>query len=336
MLGATGGVIMMFFSVLMMILSVLIPFFIWRIWKWSYTTSQELSQLNEKFDQLLRLQQGGTTTLAAPSPVAELAAPAITAAWDDEPAEEPAADEPLPTEATESDDVDPLASAFDVADLQPETAEEETFEQATPADSTEAPESGFEFAVSPEDAFGEDQEEESLDDASGFEFGETDELAEQDADEEDDPFAGAAIGDKDEGDDFSFDAEEDSEVASLNQEFDNAFGQADEPADDSDDSEFDRADSFGGETAEEFAGDTPAQEDGPPADPDEDLFAAETIEPEAATETQPDIIALEADPKRPSVSLARCGKCDHKLAYKDSLSGKKARCPSCQSAFVLP
>lgn len=323
-LGATGGLLMMFFSVLMMVLSILVPFFIWRIWKWTYATSQELSQLNEKFDQLLTLQQGGAKTIPQP-------APAMAPAWNEAPEADEFAVEPATTETPDDADVDPLASAFDVTDAPAAAAAEDAFEDVTGVSTDTVEESGFEFAVSPEDAFGADLEDD-LTESGGFEFGEHDGSESEETSAAEDAFADAAG-----EDDFSFGEEEDSEVASLNQEFDNAFGQTDEPSHQTANADQDNLDGFGQEEdAEEFADDAPAEEDFPPAAPEADLFAAETMDPEPETEAQPDIIALEADPKRPSVSLARCGKCDHKLAYKDSLSGKKARCPSCQSAFVLP
>ena len=34
--------------------------------------------------------------------------------------------------------------------------------------------------------------------------------------------------------------------------------------------------------------------------------------------------------------FARCEGCGHKLAYKQSLSGKRVRCPACRTAFALP
>ena len=60
------------------------------------------------------------------------------------------------------------------------------------------------------------------------------------------------------------------------------------------------------------------------------------IEPE--TKPLPEI---EPEPKpapvaKPVTLFARCEGCNHKLAYKETLSGKRVRCPACSAAFKLP
>jgi len=73
-----------------------------------------------------------------------------------------------------------------------------------------------------------------------------------------------------------------------------------------------------------------------PSDGDDEEPAEEESTQEPQEEEPPAIVQLDDDPARPDVSLARCGQCDHKLAYKKTLAGKKARCPSCQGTFTLP
>ena len=41
------------------VLALLLPFFVWRIWKWSYATCQELGKLNVKLDYLVTLLEKG-------------------------------------------------------------------------------------------------------------------------------------------------------------------------------------------------------------------------------------------------------------------------------------
>jgi DNA-directed RNA polymerase subunit RPC12/RpoP len=50
----------------------------------------------------------------------------------------------------------------------------------------------------------------------------------------------------------------------------------------------------------------------------------------------PELVALPGNPQRPEVALARCGQCGRKIAYPKRLSGKRVRCPSCKSGYVLP
>jgi len=338
MLGATGGLMIMVYYLLTLVLSILVPFFVWRIWKWSYATSQELKQLNEKFDQLLTLQQAGVPVEEAAESASATTAFAPTA-W--EPEEEKT--DPPPAG---QDDNDPLAAAFDLD----ETTEQEQEQDLPPAEQTTEPEpaaavasnsmeetgeTGFEFAVSPEEAFGEETTEESqapAADAFAFEEEQTDGDADPFAEDSDSrPPQETAFG----GDDsaLEFTEDEDAEAANLDQQFDSAFNHEESAEEDSTTETTD--DPFAGfgeqpPAEEEPPAETPAEE--PAAAPAEEAAVAET----KPVEEKPAIIALEPDPQRPTVKLARCGQCDHKLAYKETLSGKKARCPSCRSAFVLP
>jgi hypothetical protein len=50
--------------------------------------------------------------------------------------------------------------------------------------------------------------------------------------------------------------------------------------------------------------------------------------PEISPEPQP--------APKPTTLFARCEGCNHKLAYKETLSGKRVRCPACSVAFKLP
>jgi len=348
MLGATGGLLIMVYYLLMLVLSILVPFFVWRIWKWSYATSQELKTLNEKFDQLLSRQEAGV-------PVEELANPALAAAavapaslTPQEEVEEPAADEMPEPAASE----DPLASAFELNETGEQQQAEAEFEDETLEEPDEAPvedfaipsedeqpaeeETGFEFAVSPEEAFGAEEpgSDEEITAAGAAEDLAFDEQELPTAEEGSDVFAQ----EKDEepldqgfaADDnaFDFDAEEDAEAAGLGQDFDSAFdaGQEDRASSAEEQDPFASFDT--GQTATEETDE--ARQDADEAVEEEEPAAAE---PE---EEKPAIIPLDPDPQRPTVKLARCGQCDHKLAYKEALSGKKARCPSCKSAFMLP
>lgn len=45
---------------------------------------------------------------------------------------------------------------------------------------------------------------------------------------------------------------------------------------------------------------------------------------------------LPGNPDKPNVGVARCRECGRKIAYPKRLSGKRMRCPACQSAAVLP
>lgn len=58
--------------------------------------------------------------------------------------------------------------------------------------------------------------------------------------------------------------------------------------------------------------------------------------PDTAAQSPPEAVDLGPDPKRPQTNLARCGGCGHKLAYKTLMSGKRVKCPSCQTPLTLP
>ncbi len=82
--------------------------------------------------------------------------------------------------------------------------------------------------------------------------------------------------------------------------------------------------------AEELFRESP--ESAPPAPA---MVQAAPAEPPAVQKV-PAVVRLPGDPQRPDILLARCGGCGHKLAYKESLAGKRVKCPACQQVFVLP
>ncbi len=308
LLGAAGGMLGLIFSLLMLLLSILIPFFIWRIWKWSYTTSQELKNLNEKFDQLLLLQQDAGREVPSDDATTEtagfFAGTADGTATDEEPVAEDLAAETAAAMAAEDDVTKSPAEspASPVTDNDAGTS----FEQ--PQDGPSADDGGFDFSIETGD-FGEKPQkttEEELFSADGDAF---------------------AAGD----DDFAFDTNDEQtaeEAATVDggqkTEATSAFGEEDDFA-----GAFREEEGAGEQPADTTRDDWGAAEDG-------DFAAFPADEPEEPAEEKPAIIALDPDPRRPDVKLARCGSCDHKLAYKEGLSGKKARCPSCKSPFVLP
>ncbi len=50
----------------------------------------------------------------------------------------------------------------------------------------------------------------------------------------------------------------------------------------------------------------------------------------------PEISPVSKPAPKPATLFARCEGCNHKLAYKETLSGKRVRCPACSVAFKLP
>ncbi len=69
MAGAAGGLMFLLALLVLALMGLLIPFFVWRIWTWTYRTCQELQQLNARIDQL-------SQRLAASESAAEKMAPA--------------------------------------------------------------------------------------------------------------------------------------------------------------------------------------------------------------------------------------------------------------------
>jgi hypothetical protein len=286
---ASGGIAAMLFSILMLLLPLIMVLLVWRVVKWTASTTQELARLNAQMEQLVHLlPQGGM------------------------PARQPAA-------AFAGGDDDAFAAA---SMSEPSTAEgEETFDFSAYSES-ESDEDSFPAADAATDLTMDPDEDAGLTDEASF--------------------GGAA--------DFDFDlesegakAEAEGDVFSAGFEFETAeqsFGETAEeeepPAQERSLAEIfaaaarKEAEPFGGAFADEENAEETAEEQ---TDVEEPAYS-EPLKP--AVEEKPAILPLPADPRRPSVNLARCGQCGHKLAYKESLSGKRARCPSCQIAFVLP
>lgn len=301
---ASGGMVAILFSILMMALPLIMVLLIWRVLKWTATTASEMSRLNEQMGYLVELlQQGGVP-----------AAPAAKAAPAPEP--DPFAEE----DADQGFDFSAMEDEEDTAEAGAEMSfgMEEAEDLSADMTSSQAANTEADAGLADDSAFGE---------AEGFDF----DLESGAEDEETDESAAESAGE------FSFDMGSEEEE----------FGAREFGAEESPDSDLESlAAAFAAETEETtksaaFPEEPPAPAaapEEPPAatQPSEEESAAGEELPEPAVEEKPAIIPLDPDPRRPAVNLARCGQCGHKLAYKESLSGKRARCPSCQAAFVLP
>jgi hypothetical protein len=333
MMMASGGMLSILIGLLMMLLPLILLLIAWRILKWSATTAQQATRLTEQMDELLQQLQGNA---ASTTPTNDISL-------------DTAADS-----AAEEDDFDILAAApaaatgSEAADFS--TADDNGPETNPFADDNDGDETGFDFPVDEGEAFGGlDEPDESL----------------EPADEEPDTDSPAAADSESEGEDFDFDldkekAEDDTfAAADLDQaaeeeedDFFSAPGTQQDPlagafgADEAEATDT-AADSFAADDAADEAADSePEEEDRrmeesfdsafPSADADDKDPAEEEAAQEPQDEEPPAIIQLDDDPARSDVSLARCGQCDHKLAYKKTLAGKKARCPSCKGTFILP
>ena len=326
MMMASGGMLSILIGLLMMLLPLILLLIAWRILKWSATTAQQATRLTEQMDALLQQLQG-SADLTTPSKDINLDTVADTDA--------------------EKDDFDILAAApaaatvSEGADFSP--TDDKGPEPYPLADDSDEDETGFEFPADEDEAFGGlDEPDESPDSAvAGL-----DAISPTDADSES------------EGEEFDFDlegeAEEDSfaaadpgQEAEVEDDFFSAADEQQEPlagAFDTDEAEATDAttDSFAADEAadEEDDGETEAEDRRMEESFDSAFPSSGADEEEATREPQeeepPAIVQLDDDPARPDVSLARCGQCDHKLAYKKTLAGKKARCPSCQGTFTLP
>lgn len=290
------------------LLSLLIPFFIWRIWRWSYFSSQELVKLNGKLDELL--------TISAVPPQPGPTDPVVQELFS--PPEEPA-------EETEEPDQAPMPEATPAVSM--ESAAEETVEAETEEDQDfnfeeDLPEETSTFGETPEeDFFPEEPEEKPAEDFSFEEetTAETFEETPQEDNLDDLSLSGEGF---DNQSAFSMDEEEELPGAEEPQE--KAF--ADSQFETTAEEEEPFADSPFGASAEE---EEPAAEFTPPTPEEEPV----PIEPETEKLS---IIRLPDNPKTPNVNLARCAICDHKLSYRKALAGKKAKCPSCKTVFTLP
>jgi len=321
MMLASGGLLSLLIPLLMMLLPLILLLIAWRILKSTNTTAQQVTRLTGQMDELLRHLEEGT--LATTGSVGFTMEPTTDDSAQEEDFEFLAANA-----ATKEVHSGLKLAAVDKPDLA----------SGPSTDASEDDETGFEFPGAEDDTFGE--------------FGNRDET--------DEPVAAAGAGEESTGaydlgggEEFSFDLDEqmpggetfsDSETESVEPGDELGFF-TEEPAE----AQAPPADAFAG--TEETAGESavPDEDDfrmeqnfdsaGSPADELSEATpgtgSAEQATAEVA-EKPPAIIPLEDDPARPEVSLARCGQCAHKLAYKKTLAGKKARCPSCKGDFILP
>lgn len=344
MMLASGGVLSMLIGLLMALLPLILLVIAWRILKWSSSTAQQVTRLTEQMDELLQQLQNGI-------PVAATAGGTFDA--------NPSAPATARSAADEDDDFDILATApaaaVATAGMSPAMADASATATDSWDDQSAADEADFEFPAAEADLLGDD-EPQATEPAADF--------ADRTDAEPAEPFAAST--------DFDFGMDETEpggetfadqpEDASTTEAEDDFFSRAE--ADANDDEEFGMAGTFAdADPLDDFDAapgtdvDTPSDaastEDqdeqrlqesfdsafpstvGTTAEPPAETELPAEPEP-VATEAAPAIVPLEDDPARPEVSLARCGQCDHKLAYKKTLAGKKARCPSCKGAFVLP
>ena len=325
-------------TLLVGIAAVLIPILLLLIWSSQRGGSRKLDEINRRLDQLaeslqeINLQQTANPAppqgyQVQPEPTLDLVTEPVAASMD-EPS--PATERELSAEDFPEDDGESLDLDFPVdAEIAEKPAEEPTDAQISsePAETEGGLDEGLgDFDLG--DDFAVEEAEAATEDTFGDESGETDWSFEEEAQEEQaapaaadmDPFTSAATAGIDEADEFSADFEfPDDQIAE----------DLSEPAADMDDFSFEEEngeDAFGMSTEEPPTEEPPAEE--PPAE--------EPPAEEPPAEEPPGIVPLPANPDRPGVSMARCAACDHKLAYRETLSGKRARCPSCKSAFVLP
>ena len=314
---------------LLALLSLLLPVFVWRIWVWSARSNRELQQLNVVLEQILaRLETGAVPGQGAehsPSAVASPPAETTGAALIDEelfPPAEPyeSDDEIIEGEPLEED----FGAVFSGSEAAPPLWQEENPDAAEiaeeePAAATEAEEepsfAGFDaepMSDAARDGFPDiDFEQGIAQDQSAAGTPQEETFAAED------PFAADTGAEED----WSPPAEALTPAAPF---MDFAPPAAEEPP----------------APAARFEASAPDAAAAAPFAP-APLPAAATPEPlpeapERPAPAPPDVISLPQDPQRPATNLARCGGCGHKLAYKESLAGKRVKCPSCQKPLVLP
>jgi len=317
MMMASGGMLSILLGLLMLLLPFILLLIAWRILKWSSTTAQQVTRLTEQMDELIRQLQHG--------------APAAAANSDD-------SLDLAPDENREAEDDFDILAAAPAAAADSETAsyttDDETAPAASPfAEADDSDESSFEFPADEDEEFGDlAGPQEEMEPAAAFDA------------------AQFAAEPADKSEDFSFDIDEDmpdAEAADLppavaaagqDDDFLTGAGEDQDQLDSAFDNDEAETDSAAGTDTEERRMEESFDSAFPSAAESEGQAPSETAEEETpqAPEEPPAIIRLDDDPARPDVNLARCGSCDHKLAYKKTLSGKRARCPSCKGAFVLP
>lgn len=303
MMMASGGMIAMVLSLVTLLLPLIMLILLWKISKATSTTANQLERLIAQIDQLIQ-----NTAAPAPRATEESApqknAPAASSESFDLLAAQTVT---AATDAVEEEAAD-LGNAFSLDSSVNEP------EAAAPAEQEEEEDTGFEFPVDDE-VFGDLASDEDESDALTAEAAPA---AEQDAESFDFSLEEEPAAEEEFASDFGIEEPEEEAAEGLSEEEEAALGGAFDTADETEEP---GEESFAA-TAEQDFSEPPSEE-----------------EPEAeaeAEETTPAIVKLDDDPDRPEVSMARCGKCDHKLAYKKTLAGRKARCPSCKEAFILP
>lgn len=325
-------------TLLVGIAAVLTPLFLLLAWSGQRAANRKLDEVNRRLDQLCQtLQESAFQAASHPAPPATATPPAPeTEPSVATPAAAPAAATAVTTDVFGSEEPATPGEDLDLGDFGTEESLDLDFpaeppaeaeevppaRQEGPGEAAEAPEQASDFA--PSDDFELEEEPWGGEAAAGtddwdFEEEETPAAAR-------DPFTAAATAGIEEADEFhaDFDMNEEAPLAAADTVEDDdgfSFETAAEGAE-----EEQAEEGFPGEE-DDFPFDTSPAQEGPT---EEELPAEEEAAPE------PDIFPMPDNPARPDVSMARCGACDHKLAYKKTLAGKKARCPSCKTAFVLP
>ncbi len=408
------GIIILLIALLVGLLYLLMPFFIWRIWYWSQQNNKHLKQMSTNLELLIReIAPEALPPVETPEEKTEEPAEEAAQGEDDQEddlfSEESMAgvladddsmdfsmadefedvsdelsdseisdftDEPpeaagaagLPEDAeapAEDDDEDELVMDFDdgpeeseddVAEQEDIFAEredtaaagEEPVSEGAPSDfafSREEPPATSEIPVSDEDSSDFTVEHFESNEEKSFEFEDVDDDAFTGPNdtfpaEETAPAAESSTIPENEDSAWSEPstddiwgeeaakapaAESEKEDFTFGQE--NDFGSAfDEPAK-TEESVSDTANSFLSDLEDKLNLDSfteqPAEPPRPAPEP------APTPEPEPEPKPKPET-------ESQGTLFARCEGCGHKLAYKQALSGKRVRCPSCRTAFALP
>jgi len=406
--GSLGTILLMAILVVGL-LYLLLPVFIWRIWHWSHQNSNHLKDLNAKLELLIR--QIAPEAL----PPIEMPAPAPATPGQEETAETTESEGSgedagfLPGSDFEGDLSDNDSMEFSMADqfedLSDDLADSEISDFT---DKEEDEEFAGDFSdLDRDDSAGEGDTDDELvmdfddegDDGTRQEedlFSESD-ADESDAQDEDDEFS---FGDNESAipseipvtdsdpSDFTvehFDSNEEKSFEFEDVDDDSFEGREDSfseeelASDDVTDKEADEEKSWGEsstddiwgeesteETDEEFsfgeesdlgaAFDEPAEEEQESVGDVANSFLSDlekklnlddiASQPAAAPKPPP---TPQPEPPKPAppapkpeaaesqaTLFARCEGCGHKLAYKQSLSGKRVRCPACRTAFALP
>lgn len=288
-------------------LAVLLPFFVWRIWKWSHATFSEVARLNDQIARLVTLMENSSRPASGKLPSAG-AGTAPTEVAEEMFTFSPEEEKPAPATEAAAPTV-PEESSFPQEEqepLPPFGGEEEEgtewpaeVEGVTPEVALETPFTLEETPAEPETAPSK----------PGFEEEEAAEAAALVEEEGEEPAGAVAFGGE----------EETAEAAPFPRE------EIEEPP---------SQPQFEEEEEAAAAAAPPQQEPEEPLAPGEEAVEEEV--PVTPAEENPAVIPLPDNPRKPDSHLARCGTCGHKLAYKKKLSGKRVRCPACKTPLVLP